>query len=605
MAGNFMQATALLAALFLSFSSYAETSTEATVAQPVEAEPRLQSYEWMSLAEWYRLHASQIELALTAKPDVLFLGDSITASWQWDAEHSAVFNKYFGSYKTANFAIGGDRAENVLWRLRHGIKGNITPKVVVNLIGVNNIGQTKQSPATIFANISEVVNQIHNNYPDAKILLIGIFPFGADAQNPNRKTVKEINSLLTQLSDLDYVSYYDFGEHFLQPNGNISPEIMADGLHLTPAGLDIFGQQLAPKVEYALNQFGRQSNWIAATDDKIQISGRAAKLGEKRVDIGFPGVSVKTHFNAKKLSLLAKAKGDVYFDVLLDDHYFRTIKIPEKPKKIALFEATNAAPHTIELIKRTETWQGIATVMGMEVRDGELLPPPPLPSRKLLVIGDSITCGEGVQRPTEPNAQGRCEKEPIWWDARNSYGYQLAKALDAQVQLVCFGGRGLVRDWQGRTDTMTVPDVYETAVPSEPTALPWEQKNYQADLILAMIGTNDFSQSAGDPPQKQPYTSAYLKFIKKLLVDHPSAEIVLTDGPMLNNNDEKTQHKSLLLEYLYQTQKSSKSDRVYVIPTRTIAADECDAHPAAAGHAQIAKDFEPLIRNLMGWPMEK
>lgn len=581
-------------------SAQAQDAGPESQARAIAPEPRARSYEWMSLAQWYRTHADQIEQAQSAQADVLFLGDSITASWEWGPEQTALFDKYFGSYKTANFAIGGDRAENLLWRLQNGLRGKLEPKVVVSLIGVNNIGQTQQSPATINATIAAVVDQIHDNYPQAQILLLGVLPFGADPAAPTRKQVEQLNQYLSQLDERDYLSYYDFGAQFIDQNGRIPATIMADELHLTPAGLDRFAQVLAPKIDYALDQYGRQSQWVVATDPKIEIMGRYAVQGKNQVLIGFPGVSLDVHFNAKKVSLLAQAEGEVYFDVLLDGIFYRTIEIAKKPQKIALFEATNAAPHHLKLIKRTETWQGRVSVMGIEVRDGDLLEPPALPARKLLIIGDSISCGEGVARPA-PSANSSCDKQPLWWDAKNSYGYKLAAALDAQVQLVCYGGRGLVRDWEGKTEPLNVPEVYQSAVPLEPEALPWQQQDYQADLILAMIGTNDFSQSAGEPPAKTEYTQRYLSFLKQLLADHPQAQIVITDGPMLTNEDQNTQHKSLLLEYLYQAKSLSKSERVHVIPTRTISGDSCDDHPNAAAHQTLAEDFEPLVRNIMGW----
>src|SRR5690606_40119588 len=57
-----------------------------------------------------------------------------------------------------------------------------------------------------------------------------------------------------------------------------------------------------------------------------------------------------------------------------------------------------------------------------------------------------ISCGEAIERTAE------CKKDTSWWNPRRSYGMLAAQALDAQVHLVCFGGRGLIRSWNGKTD---------------------------------------------------------------------------------------------------------------------------------------------------------
>ena len=88
-------------------------------------------------AGFLKSHESFVEIAKKGEAQVVFLGDSITAGW---GRQAAIFDKEFGQYKAANFGIGGDRTQHVLWRVENGEFEGIKPKAVVLMIGTNNIG---------------------------------------------------------------------------------------------------------------------------------------------------------------------------------------------------------------------------------------------------------------------------------------------------------------------------------------------------------------------------------------------------------------------------------------------------------------------------------
>ena len=56
--------------------------------------------------------------------------------------------------------------------------------------------------------IGAVVLELHKDFPDAKILLLGIFP-RSTANNPVRKIIAEINSIISRLHDGKRVFYLD------------------------------------------------------------------------------------------------------------------------------------------------------------------------------------------------------------------------------------------------------------------------------------------------------------------------------------------------------------------------------------------------------------
>jgi endoglucanase len=203
--------------------------------------PRLTDYPWMSLERWRALHAEDVAIAERGGVDLLFLGDSITEGWP-----DALWEARFAHWSPANFGIGGDRTENLLWRLRNGAAGDLEPEVVVLMIGVNNFGFREDSPQDVYAGVAAVVEEARSAFGDARIVLLGVLPYGEGGpESPERQRVAETNRLLAKLADDPRVEFHDIGAAFLD-DGAIRPEIMADYLHPTERGYEIFADELQP-----------------------------------------------------------------------------------------------------------------------------------------------------------------------------------------------------------------------------------------------------------------------------------------------------------------------------------------------------------------------
>ena len=175
-------------------------------------------------------HQTYVARAKQGQIDVLFLGDSITQGWPGPGK--TVWAQYYGAMKAEQFGIGYDRTQHVLWRLQNGEGEGFSPKVVELLIGTNNLGPN--TPAETAAGITAVVGELRKRFPDAKILLLGIFPRG----NPGEtawKQVIEVNQVIAKLDDQKHVFYLDIGPKFLAADGSIAPGMMGDQAKLHPS----------------------------------------------------------------------------------------------------------------------------------------------------------------------------------------------------------------------------------------------------------------------------------------------------------------------------------------------------------------------------------
>lgn len=174
---------------------------------------------------------------------VLFLGDSITAGWKG----KAIWTKEFEPLQAANFGISSDATQHVLWRITVGGElDGIDPKVVVLLIGTNNIGA---DPKAVTAGVTMIVQTIRQKLPKTKVLLMAIFPRAKEGDLPKMmENVKAVNAELAKLDDGKNVRFLDIGEK-LAPGGKVTKEVFADGVHLTEKGFQIWAEEMLPLLK--------------------------------------------------------------------------------------------------------------------------------------------------------------------------------------------------------------------------------------------------------------------------------------------------------------------------------------------------------------------
>ncbi|MCE9556984.1 MAG: GDSL family lipase [Planctomycetes bacterium] len=227
----------LVAASFLSWGGMgAASADDAKPAPPAVSRPNTAIKPSPGNVRWFmRDHGKNMDKTKKQKFDVCFLGDSITAMWAGD-----VFQKHFGKYTTTNFGIGGDRTENVLWRLDRGELTGTSPKVIVLLIGTNNMGFN--TAEEIAEGVKAVVTNLRKKCPTTKILLMGIFP----KKDAPLAKIAATNALVAKLDDGASVRYRDCGAQFLDSEGKIKPGILSDSVHLTNKGYQIWGEAIAP-----------------------------------------------------------------------------------------------------------------------------------------------------------------------------------------------------------------------------------------------------------------------------------------------------------------------------------------------------------------------
>jgi len=225
----------------------AEAGATLQTACATAAAPRAVNYPWMSIPRWREMYEEQVVRAAQGGIDVMFVGDSITEMWP-----KTVWNAQFGHLKAANFGIGGDHTGNLLWRLQSPAIAALTPRLVVLLIGVNNINLCGETPEQVFGGIKAVVGQLRERYPQARILLNAVLPEGQAANAPERAKVLALNRMVQTLADGKTVVFHDYGGLLVGADGSLSAELQPDFLHLSEKGYRLWAAALRPDIEQLL-----------------------------------------------------------------------------------------------------------------------------------------------------------------------------------------------------------------------------------------------------------------------------------------------------------------------------------------------------------------
>ena len=239
-------------------SAVVTSITAATTASPRKPSTLVhvtQNRDWR-IYDWAERHAACVALMKERKPEIVMLGDSITHFWGGEPVSGRrtgtnEWNRLFAGRRVVNLGYGWDRTENVLWRLTHGEFDDVSPEVVVVMIGTNNMGLN--TPDEIAAGIEAICDELHRRSPKTRILLLGIFPRGAKP-DATRAKVSEVNERIAKLDGKSGVTFLDIGGRFLEPDGSISKDVMYDFLHPSAKGYAIWAEAMEPTLKRLLDQ---------------------------------------------------------------------------------------------------------------------------------------------------------------------------------------------------------------------------------------------------------------------------------------------------------------------------------------------------------------
>lgn len=337
------------------------------------------------------------------------------------------------------------------------------------------------------------------------------------------------------------------------------------------------------------------SSFVPADDPNIVYMGRTSWRTPGSVSFTYPGVSIFADFEGTSLQMKAKpGSGD--FMVEVDSGLPFRIHFAAADSVITLAEGLVDGTHSVRLMYAVEGHEFRPEFRGFYLDDGKkLAAAPQLPQRRIEFIGNSITCGYGIESEDRD--------APFTYDTENhyyTYAALTARALEAQHLVVARSGIGVYRNYgssvSGSLDCM--PAMYEQTLFLDSTEL-WNHDLYTPDVVCINLGTNDVSEDKYD---EKLLTNAYRSFAAHIRATYPKAKIVMLTGCMLNGKQldvVKTVLDTIVAER--RAMGDSNIFRFDFTPQTGTLGYAPGWHPTMRQHRKMTVELTTYLKKLMNW----
>ena len=329
---------------------------------------------------------------------------------------------------------------------------------------------------------------------------------------------------------------------------------------------------------------------ISFTNPAIRYVGRFTK-DDKGPRCGWPASMVEIKFEGTDLQVKFKDEGRDFWQVILDGKPANILQLDKKQTVYPVVSGLPMQEHTVQLVKRTEAMVGTTQFLGFlansRVKLLSITPPP----HKMEVIGDSISCGFGNE------ATGKdIPFSPTTENAYLAYGAVAARALHADYICTAWSGKKL---WP---DNSIIP-LYDSILPKEPEATPWDFASWTPDVVVINLATNDFGPRN---PEEAGWTKAYIDFIGKIRKNYPSAHIYCMIGPMLTDLPADRKPLTTVRGYIQKVLEAFKDDpKIHSFDSGPQDGESngwgAQSHPSVKTDQIIGEKLAEVIQHDLGW----
>jgi len=329
---------------------------------------------------------------------------------------------------------------------------------------------------------------------------------------------------------------------------------------------------------------------IAPQDPNIRYVGRWDMSDPAAPKATWTDSTVTAAFKGTALNVKLKYTGTFpasFYQVTVDGQPTIVISPKTGEDLISVASGLPDKEHVIEIIRRNEgAWTSPFVFEGFQLeKEGKLLPPPPRSEKRILIVGDSISCGYGNEAaPTEHNP-------PAKQNGYLTYGAIAARKLGAEVEIIAWSGRTLFPH-------NTMVEVYDRVMAQSDTPKA-DLKSWVPDVVLIDLGTNDF-RNPKQPPEQAGWISAYKSFIGTIRATAPKAYIFVASGPMGTPANWDQWAKTVVADL---NAAGDKNISYLPFPTQDVNVDGKggDWHPSVKTHMKMADRLVGEIEKVTNW----
>lgn len=352
------------------------------------------------------------------------------------------------------------------------------------------------------------------------------------------------------------------------------------------------------------------SGEIVFNEENVKLCGRT-ELIDDTLWCAFSGTGADFIYNGKGLDITVCGDGAAGTDnqariaIYVNGERVVDDMIDSAEKSYRVAESDEITESEIKIVKLSETAQSTIGIKPVILGEGESIAPAPEKELKIEFIGDSITCGYGVDDEDRDHHFATSTE-----DATKAYAYKTAELLDADYSLVSISGWGIIsgytNDPQKKADSQQIPLYYgklgysyqKFAGTTAPQDVDWDFGRFVPDVIVINLGTNDNSYCKGDKEKRTEYRDAYIEFLKQIREKNPDSEIFCALGIMgaelFNDMGEAA--------LMYTEETGDEKVHFVQLPTQDGSLGyAADWHPTEATH-EVAAEYlaEEIKKTLSG-----
>ena len=365
------------------------------------------------------------------------------------------------------------------------------------------------------------------------------------------------------------------------------PLLPALGLLALACTSPAHAQQAAPIAPPAFAEADPLPVAVAPSDPRLRYEGRFDTSDPAGPRCAWPASAVSLRFSGSALNVKLSDGNSDRYQVVVDGKPATVLTPHGGVHTYRVFDAPKPAPHTVTLVKNTEAFFGTTQFQGFQISGGgKLLPPPARPTRRIEIVGDSISCGYGNL------AKDQYQKfAPDNESAYYSYGAVAARALNADYVCVAWSGRKM---WPNNT----MGEIYDKALPLDP-GNHWDFARWTPDAVIVNLSTNDWG---GGAPDRKGWTGGYEAFLTRVRTLYPKAAIYCATSPMMGGG-QGDEAKSYLTQIVSEENAAGdKNVRLLVFETQDAKNGfGADWHPSVKTDQIMADKMAGTLATDLGW----
>ncbi|MGJ8679597.1 GDSL-type esterase/lipase family protein [Paraglaciecola sp.] len=318
--------------------------------------------------------------------------------------------------------------------------------------------------------------------------------------------------------------------------------------------------------------------------EHVLLTGRFEQTKPNQYSFTWPGSELAFNFEGTSTSINLVSEDKTRFQLSVDG-LTRDLWVSPDKNTYQLANNLTQGKHKIRLIRLSESTAGITTLAGIPKVDGHFISPPQAKKRKILVLGDSITAGYGVE-----GADETCGYSLETSNALLSYASIAATKLNAELNIIAWSGIGVWRNYGEKQPSQpTIIHRHTRTLANAENSL-WPTSNYQPDVIWLNIGTNDFWDGSA-----KGYRAAMEVLLNKLQQDYPNKTIYLIMSPMIQGEQRLAQKTILQL---------LESQNIKMLNLGKIEKDDgygCHFHPNLKTQSRLGANLHKIMQHELNW----